>query len=400
MTSFLLGGYWWLADASSCPLTGRPVSLVIAPGMHTGEIAALLKGNGILKSAFLFRFWVGFYGVGNRLRPGNYKFQGNESLDQILQLLLEGREERVRVTIPEGWTVPMVAAGVERAGICSASTFIETISSPELLQRTFPGWGALSTPEGLAFPETYTFSRGVSPKDVVESMLQKTFEVVSRRVGTATAEGLTPYQACILASIVEREGKLSEERPVISSVFLNRLRQGMRLESCATVQFALPQHKERLTFDDLKFESPFNTYLHPGLPPAPISNFGKMSIDAVVSPAKTEFLFFVSDASAGHRFAATLSEHERYRKRFFQDRQNDQSRGLNPPLPLPGTPPEKDAAEKKNGKDRSSNKMSTASSSIVESDEELLLSESPATKQSSVPGKKTEKKRKRGGRNR
>ncbi|MBF0498945.1 MAG: endolytic transglycosylase MltG [Candidatus Riflebacteria bacterium] len=325
IVGFFLGGYWWLVDAAQSPELARPAVITVQQGMHTGEMAALLKKSGIVKSAFLFRFWCSFYGIGSRLRPGTYRFQGGESLDQVFQMFLEGREEKVRVTIPEGWTLPMIAAGVEHAGICSSAVFLQTITSPDLIKQTFIGWGTLPSAEGLAFPETYTFARGVSAKEVADSMLQKSFDIISRRIASATADGLTPYQACILASLVEREGKLAEERPIIASVFLNRLRQGMRLESCATVQYALPEHKERLTFDDLKIESPYNTYLHSGLPPTPISNFGKASIDAVISPARTDYLFFVSNASEGHRFANTLNEHERYRQRFFQDRRLTQN---------------------------------------------------------------------------
>lgn len=323
---FLGGGYWWVTDVSQPPpLRKSSISLTIPPGMRSGEIATLLKSFSLIRSALVFRFWVGFYGVGSRLRPGNYEFHGAETIDSLLQSLLEGREERVRVTIPEGWTLPMIANGVERAGICSASAFLPAISSPELLGKVFVGWPALPSAEGLAFPETYTFSKGVQPQVVAETMLQKGRDMAEREVGRSGKNGLTIYQACVLASLVEREGKRKDELPLIASVFLNRLKQGMRLESCATVQYVLPTHKDRLTFDDLKIESPFNTYLKSGLPPTPISNFGRAALAAVASPAESDYLFFVSNASDGHRFATSLSEHERYRRQFFKDRQQTQS---------------------------------------------------------------------------
>ncbi len=318
---FLAGGYFWYCEVSLPPeKTPDGVQVNVSPGASLREIAYLLKSRKVIRSAFLFRFFVGMYGVSQRLKPGNYQFPGGESLEMVIQTLMKGREERVRLTIPEGWTVPDIANAVERAGLCPAASFSEAVGSREILGKIFKGWGEIPSAEGLVFPETYSFSKGSPPHEIVETMLRFTRDKVDRIAEQLPAVSLTKYQACILASIVEREAKKAEDRPLVASVFHNRLRKGMKLESCATVQYSLPEHKERLLLEDLKIQSPFNTYINVGLPPTPISNFGEASLVAVASPAASDFLFFVSDAAEGHRFSATLGEHERSKQQFFRDR--------------------------------------------------------------------------------
>jgi len=325
LMGFLAGGYLWFhelnrpAEATARP--GTPVNLEIKSGSSPREIASRLKAGGLIRSAFLFRILTGLYGVDTRLKPGKYTFKGTESIEEILKELMKGRVELVRVTIPEGLTLAAIAQLIEKAGIASASTFLELTSSRHILTSVFEDWGEIPSLEGMTFPETYSFPRGIEPEEAVLTMLRMTRDKVDRMIsGPRTSVGLTRYETCVLASLVEREAKLASERPLVASVFMNRLRSGMRLESCATVQFSLPEHKERLTFEDLKVSSPFNTYQNTGLPPTPISNFGESSLAAAVSPAATEYLFFVSDAAEGHRFSTTLAEHERSRKDFFQTR--------------------------------------------------------------------------------
>lgn len=322
---FLAGGFLWFHEQSLSPMetpqNASPIEVEIKPGCSPKEIAFRLKAGGIIRSAFVFRVLTGFYGVDTRLKPGKYKFNGTESIEEILKALLKGREELIRVTIPEGLTLAAISQLIEKAGIASAAAFLELAQSRRMAKAFFGEWGELPTLEGMAFPETYSFPKGVDVDEVVSTMFRMTRDRVDRLIcAPKTFSGLTKYEACILASIVEREAKLASERPLVASVFLNRLRSGMRLESCATVQFALPEHKERLLFEDLKIASPFNTYQNTGLPPTPISNFGESALAAVASPAVTDYLFFVSDAAEGHRFSTTLAEHERSRKDFFQSR--------------------------------------------------------------------------------
>ncbi|MBF0410082.1 MAG: endolytic transglycosylase MltG [Candidatus Riflebacteria bacterium] len=322
--SFVAGGALWFNEMlASRAAFSAPVEVTIPKGLQTRQIAGVLKGSRVVSSAFVFSFWVRFNGVSNRLRPGTYKFNGGESIDDIISILLEGREENFKFTIPEGLTLKMIAQALESSQACSAESFLEKINSRELVSKVFSDWGTIPNPEGLAFPETYIFRKGVTASEIAETMLLMTKNVVEKACSSSNEKDLSVYQKCILASIVERECKLESERPLVASVFLNRLKKNMRLESCATVQYALPMHKERLLYEDLRIVSPYNTYQNIGLPPTPISNFGRSSIEAVASPAQSEFLFFVSDASEGHRFAKSAAEHDRNKKIFFEERKKN-----------------------------------------------------------------------------
>lgn len=288
--------------------------------MGTIAIAQRLKDGGVIPSSFLFRCYVAFYAVDQRLKPGDYEFNNKDDIQTILAKLLEGRQQEIMITVPEGYSLRMIASLLETKGICSADEFSECLKDIDFLRRHFPGWSDLTAGEGLIFPETYKIPKGTPVKDLVSTMLRLTRHRVDCALDSAPSTDLTPYQACILASIVERETKLKEEFPLVASVFLNRIQRKMRLESCATVQYALGEHKERLTYADIRIESPYNTYIREGLPPTPISNFGVMALKAVLEPAKTDYLFFVSDAAGGHQFSKTFAEHERSRGNYYKKR--------------------------------------------------------------------------------
>ncbi len=299
--------------------------------MNPRQIGSALREAGVIRSALWFRALIHWYGVAHRLQPGSFTFSGRETPEEVIGALLEPQTITERVTIPEGLTLGDIGLILESNGIVSAASFTTAINSPALLASVFPTWGPIPHAEGLAFPETYQFTPGMRAEEIARTMLELTRLTAERVASGPLPLGLSPYQACILASIVEREARLAEERPLVASVFLNRLERRMRLESCATVLYALPEFKERLTNEDLKVNSPYNTYQNPGLPPTPIANFGKAALAAVASPAETDFLFFVSDASGGHRFSRTLAEHDRSKRLFFQERRRRQHNAQNTP---------------------------------------------------------------------
>ncbi|MDN5278353.1 MAG: hypothetical protein PWR01_2318 [Clostridiales bacterium] len=320
LAGFAGGAFLWVRDMSAPPANSTEQKIFVEPGANTRQIASQLKQGGVIRSAFLFRIYIRFLAVDQRLRPGAYFFAAGETLDQVVFKLLKGTMKTVPVTIPEGTTNAQVAEILQNAGICNAREFEEASFDPLIVGKAFSDWELIPSGEGLLFPDTYNFNRPTSAKKVAERMFRLMRYQIERIFQGQLPQNLSQYEACILASIVEKEAVKEEDRPMIASVFLNRLRKKIKLESCATVLYAHGEHKDRLLFEDLKIESPHNTYKYAGLPPTPISNFGAASMLAVANPAETDFLYFVSDGNQGHRFSKSLKDHNRYRKEFFRIR--------------------------------------------------------------------------------
>ncbi|PKL47825.1 MAG: endolytic transglycosylase MltG [Candidatus Riflebacteria bacterium HGW-Riflebacteria-2] len=316
----LIGFYDWFGEMALPVANAGKKEISVESGSNTRKIATQLKTQQVIRSALAFRIYVRFIAVDQRLKPGIYTFNGNETLYEVIFKLLKGNMPTVQVTVPEGITIAKAAAILQDNGVCNAPEFIEAVSDPQLLGRIFSDWALIPAPEGLIFPDTYSFARPSSGRKVAERMLRLTRHQIDRIFVEPLPGQLSQYEACILASIVEKEAALAHERAIIASVFYNRLSKNIRLESCATVLYALGGHKSRLLFEDLKVASPFNTYLNPGLPPTPIANFGASAMAAVAKPAETDYLYFVSDGKRGHRFARTLGDHNRFRSDYFKQR--------------------------------------------------------------------------------
>ncbi len=270
---------------------------VIPSGAGVRRIATELEAGGVITSGRLFRLYVRLRGADMKLRAGEYEIPAGASMAQILDLLVAGKTVLHRVTIPEGLTSYQVADLINEAGPLTG-----TVEIP---------------PEGSILPETYTFTRNEDRAAIVTRMsdaMDKTLaELWENRAPDLPIK--TPEEAVILASIVERETGIPEERPRVAAVFVNRLRKGMRLQSDPTIIYALSDGKGRLDrqllFKDLELEDPYNTYRVRGLPPGPICNPGRASLAAVLNPPDTKELYFVADGTGGHVFAETLAEHER-----------------------------------------------------------------------------------------
>lgn len=286
--------------------TGPKREVVVTPGMSILEIATALKEKGIISSALIFQLLARLEHYDRRIQPGRYRFPPNSDPKLVLKMLAREVPAFLYVTIPEGATTRQIAKILAENGICPADSFLAASTDTALLRSLdIP----LASAEGWLFPETYEFQTGSDPRHLIRRLVRQfraTYEALRRESRTT----LTEPQVVILASIVEKEARVPEEFPVIAGVFLNRLRRRIPLQSCATVQFILPQPKERLTNGDLKIDSPYNTYLHPGLPPGPICNPGKMALRAVLQPAEHDYLFFVSRGDGTHIFSRTPAEHE------------------------------------------------------------------------------------------
>lgn len=293
--------------------------VIIPEGATLGEIANILKDNGIIDEPFTFEVYARVKKMQNRLYAGTYTLNSNLGYDQIFLQLRSKELERKTVTLTfyEGMTASQIAKKLEENGVCGYDEFMEVVDTAsfdyefESMMGTseyiYHKW------EGYLFPDTYEIYPDATRENivsVVEKML-KNFEVKTAELRQEAAKQEKDWrELVILASIVEKEGQKAEELPVISAVFQNRLADGMKLESCATVQYVLPEHKEVLSYEDIAVESPYNTYLYEGLTPGPIGNPGLLALKAALQPADSEYYFFVARADGSHYFARTYAEHE------------------------------------------------------------------------------------------
>ncbi len=279
------------------PLVSDTV-VYIPPGSGLEGITQELAGAGVIDDPLVFRLGVRALRKTRALRAGEYLFPAGVSMRDTLELMVSGKTVARRLTLPEGLTSFEVVALVQKA-------------------EGLEGEVQAVPPEGTLLPETYHYARGETRAEVVARM-GRALDQVLDELWPERAPGLpisSPEQAVVLASIVEKETAVADERPLVASVFVNRLKKGMRLQSDPTVVYGLTGGKgplgRALTRKDLQTPSPYNTYLADGLPPGPIANPGRASIEAVLNPAKTEYLYFVADGNGGHRFAKTLAEHNR-----------------------------------------------------------------------------------------
>lgn len=300
-------------------------TFTIERGSSVAHIAVTLEKRGIIRSRYFFMFLTRAFRTQGNLQAGNYYIPHNYSSLKIHDLFLSGRQMLKTVTIPEGYTLSQIARVLEEANIVSADEFKAAATDVHLLEKL--GISGTSS-EGYLYPDTYRFVEDF-PADKTVTFLVASFFNKVREIYpdyTSMTSGML-QQAVILASIIEREYRLAEEAPYIASVFLNRLKIGMPLQSCATVVFALTEeygkpHPAFLTYRDLEVNSAYNTYRHNGLPPSPICNPGPAALKSVFFPAETDYLYFVlKDKNDGsHYFSKTLIEHNQAKQFFIKGR--------------------------------------------------------------------------------
>ncbi|MCL5291351.1 MAG: endolytic transglycosylase MltG [Actinobacteria bacterium] len=301
-----------LTSPSSKPKSsGREVVVTIKKGWTAGEIGDELAGKKVVESPLFFRLYIRYKGLGDKLRPGEYLMREGMTYEEAVSILMKGPPDRyVTITIPEGYTID------QEAEILSKSLKIDKEKFKVLAKtgsQTFAGEfqflssNRLNTLEGYLFPDTYRFKPNATAEDVIRAQLAQFKRVTADLDLTST--GRSVHDAVTIASLVEREARIAEERPLISAVIGNRLEKGMLLQIDATVQYALPRWKKELTYKDLEIESPYNTYKHPGLPPGAIGAPGLDSIKAAANPANVDYLYYVViDQSGRHFFTSNYNE--------------------------------------------------------------------------------------------
>ena len=319
--SGLAAAGWWLNQPTEA---GEQV-VRIDKGMNARQIAGLLEERGLVRSAWVFSWNARLSGLARRLEAGRYPLSGAMTGSEILQSLQKAPLEMDRVTVPEGLTLGETASLLQERGLADSARFAALATDLEMVRKQ--GVNAASL-EGYLFPETYFFGKGVSEKEIIDRMVSEFFSVVEDSLmARLDSLEMSLHEAVILASIIEGEARFDSERPIISSIFHRRLKLRRRLESCATVEYALGFHKERLSNEDLRIKSPFNTYLHQGLPPGPIGNPGRASLTATLYPADTEYLYFVARGDGTHSFSRTNREHEAAKRAIRRQQRQRRTRG-------------------------------------------------------------------------
>ena len=274
----------------------KVVDVFIPKGSSPHKIAQILKDSDVISSTKLFLFLVNIKDYSTKLQAGLYEFNKKDSSFTILNKLKNGDSKNIKVIIPEGFNIKQIANVLSENGICNENKFIELATSQNL--------------EGYLFPNTYMLLPQMDEQEVIKIMNDEFNKFWTEENEERLKQiNKSKKDVIILASIVEKEAVDDKERPIIAGIFINRLSKGIRLESCATVLYAMGINKERLSLEDLKFESPYNTYRNKGLPPGPICNPGAKSIDAVLNPIITENLYFVSKGNGTHYFSSTFEQH-------------------------------------------------------------------------------------------
>lgn len=331
----ILAGAGWLYYTVGRPYKGYDGSeqfVEIAPGSSSAAMGRALAEAGVVPSAASFRTAVWLRGSGRRLQAGEYRFDAPISPAEVVNKLARGDVYLQPITFREGLNIRQMAAIFEERGFGSARDFIKAASNPAAVANLDPRAQDL---EGYLFPDTYTLPRRATAEQLVSRMVARFEQSLTPEIREqAAARGLTIRQLVTLASLVEKETGKGEERPLVAAVYWNRLKIGMGLQCDPTVIYALERagrYTGNLTRENLKFDSPYNTYRYAGLPPGPIAAPGKAALAASANPADVPYLYFVSKNDGSHAFATTLEEHNRnvheWQVQYFRDKRAREREG-------------------------------------------------------------------------
>jgi len=296
-----------LMKAITLPPDLRTARLVEIPeGATAVEIARRLEEKRVVKKANWFLYLTNRYGLQGKLQAGIYEFSGRTPLKKVISMIVKGEVVLIRITVPEGYTVKEIAGLLENKKLVDSREFIQYARDNKKL-------------EGMLFPDTYFFPHNVSTEAIAGTMFRRFMNVFGEIYGKEITDSnfKKAREIVTIASIVEKEAMYSNEREIIAGIIYKRLKKDMPIQSCSTVIYALGMPKSRLSGKDLNIKSPYNTYVHRGLPPGPICNPGFSSLKAAVNPKKTDYLYFVSMGDGRNYFSKTYQEHLAASKRFL-----------------------------------------------------------------------------------
>lgn len=286
----------------------------VGEGVTAEDIARTLEQKGIIRKADWFLYLTNRYKVQKRLQSGIYEFSGRTPLKKVISKIVRGEVVLVRVTVPEGYTVREIAVILERKKLADSGEFIKYALEYKKL-------------EGMLFPDTYFFPHKVSVEAIASTMFRRFRNVFEEVYGEEITDANFQKVKDIVtvASIVEKEAMYNGEKEIIAGIIYKRLKRKMPLQSCSTVIYALGKPKARLSKSDLRIKSPYNTYMHRGLPPGPICNPGLYSLKSAINPPKTDYLYFVSMGDGRNHFSKTYQEHLIATKTFLSSGTNSET---------------------------------------------------------------------------
>lgn len=327
MVIVAVSGLYYVWNQLSPTKAGAPIEVTVTKGMSANGVSKLLEENGIIKNSFIFGYYLVLKDEGANFQAGKYELTPGMDKAEIIAKLNAGdviAEDTVMFTIPEGYTIEQIADKLEAEGLGDHDTFLQLAKE----DRAWPGAETvLLLPkklddvkyrlEGYIFPDTYEFVKGISEEEIILRLLKEQ----DRKLATLPEDwvdqldvlGLSMHEMLTIASLIEREVVVDAERPIVAGVIYNRLAKPMRLQIDATIQYALNEQKEVLSYEDTEFKSPYNTYLIDGLPPGPIANASLDSIKAALYPEQHKYFYYVTkkDGTNTHLFAETYNQHQR-----------------------------------------------------------------------------------------
>lgn len=312
---FLVPGVWiWYTLHTPVKTDDKEIIFVIEPGQSLKQIAQNLESRGLIPSVLLFRAHARYQKAATRIPAGEHLLRTPASSAQILDQLRNARIKLYRLTVPEGLNMEETASVAAKTGMCDADLFLALCWDPDVIaDLAIPS----HTLEGFLFPETYFFPKTTTCRQMIEKMVSTFFSVyTSTWEKRADDLGFTLKEVVTLASMIEKEAGVPSEQPLISSVFHNRLKKGMRLQSDPTVIYGDTTFEGRIRTRHLRRKTEYNTYQMHGLPKGPIANPGAKAIEAALFPAESDFLFFVSKNDKTHYFSKTLAEHNQAVRKY------------------------------------------------------------------------------------
>ncbi len=300
-----------------------PHYVTIPSGTSPNGIGRLLHDQGLIQNQTVYQLYLRLNQLGADFKAGEYEMNPSMTLPEIAQLLNQGSNvSRTRnITLQEGLTLEEALAALVRQTELDLHVFMDLAHNVSHFAEDYPFLQSLQVDslEGYLYPNTYNIYLDATEEDILRRLLDGFENIYHEVIENNLPEGMDLNQLMSMAAIIEGEAQWDSERPLVASVFYNRIQQGWRLESCATVQYVLGERKSVLTYDDLAIESPYNTYIHWGLPPSPINSPGKASIEAAVNPDDTQYLFFLAKGDGSHYFTDDYNDFLRAKDQYIRN---------------------------------------------------------------------------------